>query len=138
MAGKYPLVMLLLNVGELYILEKLEHWIRKWWVNHTLIKLDDEGWFNQGNRLECYLNYPPHEEINTSSKIIMKASQNRNYVSHVIVCLQLMTHLWRNTLGKVAKVMFIIPTGLPVLRKTFHETLYIALIISAISISNWK
>ena len=64
--------------------------------------------------------------------IIAESRHKRPYVSHIIVCPQLMTHLWSKAFIKDAELMFAIPTGLSVWPNTYHESLCISLILPII------
>ena len=95
-----------------------------------MIKLEHQGCFTQGHGLEGYLWYPPSEAIEAAMEIFMEARHKRIYVSHVTICPRLMTHIWRNVLGKDAELIFTIPVGLHVFPNTFHETLCIYIILT--------
>ena len=101
--------MLPLDVGSLDILYGIETWIRDWWGCQTLIKLDHMGWFTQGKISENCLWSPPLTAIDTAMEMILGARYERPYVSYIIVCPHLITHLCRNFLIKDAGIMFNIP-----------------------------
>ena len=138
MAEKCRLEMLPPYIGALYKAGGIEKWIRNWWGRQPLIKLYHVGWFTQGKVSGSYSWSPPPAAMKTAREIIAEARHKKPYVWHRIFFPLSIKHLRRKYLMKDTHLMFTIPKNLSVWPTTFHDTLYITLILPIIRRSNWK
>jgi hypothetical protein len=94
MVGRNPLsyLPLSLNANERST-GKVEEWVRGWWGAQPLLTLDAEGWFTKGQGSTSCLWMPPPTGMEVALELLAEARHKRPHVAHVVVALQLMTHL---------------------------------------------